>query len=107
MGNERTKAVGISALVRAVVYSRDSWEGATCCALCGSPRMLSIAHYIARSQSGKGIEQNLITLCLSCHATLDQGYPEARKAMRRRAKEYLQHVYGDSWREEELRYRRE
>jgi len=69
--------------------------------------MLSVAHYIARSQSGRGIEQNLITLCLGCHAMFDHGRAEERERMKFKVKEYFIWRYGDSWREEDLRYKRE
>ena len=106
MASNRTKAVDISDSVRKQVYERDSFDGALCCILCGSPRMLSIAHFISRSQSGLGIVENLVTLCLGCHSKFDHGYTHERISFRRQIEEYLKYKH-KHWNEEMLVYRRE
>jgi len=65
--NRRTKALDISPRVKKLVYARDSGL----CILCGSPGA-PVAHYISRGQSGRGIEQNVVTLCQKCHTAYDQ-----------------------------------
>ena len=104
--NRRTKALDISPIVRAEVYSRDAHDGAPCCIISGSPYNLTCAHYIARSQSGLGIPENLVTLSIDVHKRYDHGFPEERKTLKRQIREYLQHCYPD-WSEEKLVYRRE
>lgn len=45
------------------VLERDGWR----CQLCGSMENLQVHHVKWRSQLGDDSEQNLITLCSSCH----------------------------------------
>jgi len=101
----RTKALQVSDSVRKEVYERDSYDGAPCCVLCGSTRTLSVAHFIAKSQSGLGIAKNLAALCLGCHSQFDHGRPEVRQEIGQRIEEYLQSNYPD-WNREELTYKR-
>jgi 5-methylcytosine-specific restriction endonuclease McrA len=51
-----------SALHRQVL-ERDNWR----CQACGSMRNLEVHHIQFRSHSGSDLEQNLLTLCASCH----------------------------------------
>jgi len=51
--------------LRQQVLRRDGWR----CQLCGTMVNLEVHHTVFRSQSGDDSEQNLITLCASCHAT--------------------------------------
>jgi 5-methylcytosine-specific restriction endonuclease McrA len=46
------------------VLERDGWR----CQACGSMCQLEVHHQQFRSRSGDDIEQNLITLCVECHA---------------------------------------
>lgn len=94
-----TKQLAISRAVKEAVYQRDNG----CCVLCGSPYGLPNAHYIARSQGGLGIEQNVVTLCEWCHREYDQTYK--RKSMRADLRAYLQSKY-PGWDEKELIYRK-
>jgi len=103
---KRTKALSISDSDRKEVYERDSYDGAPCCVCCGSPRMISVAHFIARSQGGLGIPENLVTLCLGCHSQYDHGRPEARQEIEWILEEYLQSKYPD-WDRAKLTYQRE
>ena len=94
-----TKQLSISRKVKEAVYRRDGGY----CVLCGSPYGLPNAHYIARSQGGLGIEENVVTLCEQCHWEYDQSYK--RKALREKLRAYLQNNYPD-WDERKLIYRK-
>lgn len=95
--NKRTKALSIPPKVKALVTERDG-----CCVYCGRPGSPN-AHYIARSQSGLGIEQNILTLCDECHRRYDQSID--REEMREFFRKYLQSKYPD-WDESKLVYRK-
>lgn len=103
MKSKRTKATSISKEVRESVYQRDSWNGAPCCIFCGNPRMIELSHFIPRSDSGLGIEQNLACACHMCHRKLDQS--TQRKDMLEIFKRHLIRHYED-WNEDDLKYRK-
>ena len=86
--NKRTKALAISQTVKATVYRRDRGM----CILCGRAG-LPEAHYIPCSQGGLGIEQNIVTLCRTCHNKLDQ--TTQREELLARVKEHLDLWYPD------------
>jgi 5-methylcytosine-specific restriction endonuclease McrA len=48
------------------VLRRDGWR----CQSCGTMSNLEVHHQEFRSQAGDDSEQNLITLCSACHATV-------------------------------------
>ena len=52
--------------LRNQVLRRDGWR----CQLCGVMANLEVHHREFRSHSGRDSEENLITLCTPCHATL-------------------------------------
>jgi 5-methylcytosine-specific restriction endonuclease McrA len=52
--------------LRNQVLRRDNWR----CQSCGAMSNLEVHHKEFRSQSGEDSEQNLITLCSVCHATV-------------------------------------
>jgi 5-methylcytosine-specific restriction endonuclease McrA len=52
--------------LRQQVLLRDGWR----CQSCGAMSNLEVHHKEFRSHSGDDTEQNLITLCTSCHATV-------------------------------------
>ena len=52
--------------LRNQVLRRDGWR----CQSCGTMSNLEVHHKEFRSQSGDDSEQNLITLCSACHATV-------------------------------------
>ena len=66
---EETKATAIPPSVKKAVYIRDNGR----CILCGSPYGEPVAHVVRRSQGGKGIERNIVTLCPACHRSYDEG----------------------------------
>jgi 5-methylcytosine-specific restriction endonuclease McrA len=49
--------------IRNQVLRRDGWR----CQLCGTMANLEVHHKEFRSQSGADSEENLITLCATCH----------------------------------------
>ena len=49
--------------LRLQVLHRDGWR----CQSCGAMSNLQIHHKLFRSQSGEDSEDNLITLCVTCH----------------------------------------
>ena len=67
--------------------------------------MLTLAHYIAKSQGGLGIEENLAVACIDCHAQYDHGYSAERAEKEEQFREYLQCEY-PQWDIEILRYQR-
>lgn len=86
--HKRTKALSIPPEVKQAVYERD--EGS--CVICGragSPN----AHFIARSQGGLGIEENIVTLCPDCHRDYDNS--EKRSFYRELIREHLDEFYPD------------
>lgn len=86
--HKRTKALAIPKRVKELVHMRDGG----CCILCqkqGNPD----AHFIARSQSGLGIEQNIVTLCPDCHCAYDNS--GQRPFLRECIREYLEIKYPD------------
>ena len=50
------------------VLDRDNWQ----CQLCGSRKNLQVHHRKFRSRSGDDSEDNLITLCHTCHTQAHQ-----------------------------------
>lgn len=97
--SRRTKALQIPKRVKDAVYERDGGR----CIWCGSAEGLPEAHFISRAQGGLGIEENVMTLCRSCHRRYDQ--TADRKDMRVFFRCYLQCKYQD-WDEERLVYRK-
>lgn len=107
--NDRTKALAIPPAVKRAVAARDSVDNWPVCIYCGrpaptdSPLAFSNAHYIARSQAGLGIEENILTLCPTCHAAYDQ--TDRREELRKYFRAYLKSIYND-WREDALVYKK-
>ena len=93
-----SKACDIPQSVKEVVFNRDKGL----CVICkqaGIPNM----HYIARSQLGLGIEQNVVCGCIKCHHEYDNG--KYRKEYKEIIKKHLQSKY-KNWNEEELTYKK-
>jgi ATP-dependent DNA helicase RecQ len=55
--------------LRNEVLRRDGWR----CQSCGRRSNLEVHHKEFRSQSGDDSEENLITLCQACHASMHHG----------------------------------
>ena len=60
--------------LRQQVLRRDGWR----CQFCGAMLNLEVHHKQFRSHSGQDSEENLITLCVSCHEETHSGRREAR-----------------------------
>lgn len=109
MKKKRTKSLEIPMKVKKAVAKRDSFGGWTCCIFCGKPAptenplAFSNAHYIARSQGGLGIEENILTLCPECHRQYDNS--EFRWAMMGVLRGHLKSKYTD-WDETKLVYKK-
>lgn len=101
MKSKRSKACDIPKAVKDKVWERDNHR----CIICGSPYAMPNAHFIRRSKSGRGIEQNIVTLCLHCHHDYDNGPIELSKPIKDTIKQYLTHKY-DNWSEENLIYKK-
>lgn len=97
--HKRTRALDISARVKAAVWARDGG----CCVICGSPHAAPNAHYISRAQGGLGVEENVVTLCGDCHRRYDQSAD--RQILRAVIREYLVGKYPD-WDENKLIWRK-
>ena len=52
--------------LRQLVLRRDAWR----CQSCGAMSNLEVHHKQFRSHSGHDSEENLITLCSACHASV-------------------------------------
>lgn len=108
--NDRTRALAISPEVKRAVADRDKAGDWPCCIYCGSPAptdrptAYSCAHYIARSQGGLGIVENILTLCPACHREYDS--TTSRNEMRQYFKAYLEHKH-PGWDEKALVYKQE
>ncbi len=96
--NAQTKATSIPQNVKRLVFARDGGR----CVLCGAQGAPN-AHYIPRSQGGRGIEQNIVTLCCNCHRRYDQ--TADRAWIRQKLSVYLKSRYTD-WNENELTYKK-
>jgi 5-methylcytosine-specific restriction endonuclease McrA len=55
--------------LRRKILQRDGWR----CQVCGSMRNLEVHHVKFRSQSGSDAQENLITLCATCHGRVHRG----------------------------------
>lgn len=106
---DRTKSLSIPGWVKEAAAKRDSVNGWPCCILCGdtapawNPLAYSCAHYLSRAQGGRGIEENILTLCPACHRAYDTN---ARQELRPILTRYLREHYPD-WNEENLKYKKE
>lgn len=92
-----TKACDISQKVKEAVWQRDGYR----CIVCGNPNATPSCHFIARSQLGLGVEQNIVTLCSKCHYNYD--HTTRREEYRDYIRNYLASKY-DDWSEEKLKY---
>lgn len=107
---KRTKGLEIPAEVKRKVAERDSIDGHPCCIWCGKPApttnplAFSCAHILRRSQGGRGIETNIVTLCWKCHQKFDES-GERGKIMDF-VSQYMKQHYGNDWSIEEQEYRK-
>ncbi len=79
MKSRRSKACDIPQSVKKKVWERDEER----CVVCGNHQAMPNAHYISRAHGGLGIEQNIVTLCQTCHHEYDNSSmrPEYREVI--------------------------
>lgn len=70
--HRQTKATAIPSGVKAAVANRDCSNGPATCIICGRPGGPH-CHIVRRSQGGKGVVENIVTLCNECHYAFDEG----------------------------------
>lgn len=99
--SKRTKALAISKKVKLIVWERDGHK----CIFCDTPVPWNMAnsHFIKRSHGGLGIEQNIITNCVTCHKEFENG--KTRKDKLIKAETYLKSKY-DNWNKKDLVYKK-
>lgn len=106
--SKRAKATDIPKKVKDKVWQRDHER----CIYCGYSYAMPNAHYLSRQKGGKGIEQNIVTLCLTCHSVYDQGSNDVKKYYAGKIgkpiiddyiKSYLSSIYGEDF-ERGIRY---
>lgn len=100
MKHNRVKETDIPPRVKREVWERDKH----CCVLCGSPNAMPNAHFISRAKGGKGIKENILTLCSRCHFEYDNS--PKRNDIKDILARYLIYCYGESWNEEDLIYKK-
>ena len=101
MKSKRAKATDIPLKVKKAVWERDGHR----CIICDSASAMPNAHYIPRSKGGLGIEENIVTLCGTCHYMYDFGGKAKRRGLGYQIKGYLMSQYPD-WDEEKLIYKK-
>ena len=99
MKSKRAKACDISKKVKDIVLERDGGK----CIICGSSHAMPNSHFIRRSQNGKGIPENIVTMCQTCHSMYDQG--SDRKQIEAFTERYLRSKYPD-WDRSKLIYKK-
>lgn len=99
--HKMTKATSIPQSVKVIVWARDNHQ----CVICGSSMGAPVAHVVRRSQGGKGVEQNIVTLCPRCHRTYDEGPQKDREHIYVRLVAHLKGFYPD-WSRENMKYRK-
>lgn len=98
--SKRSKKTDIPMKVKKKVYERDGGICVVCRVKIGQPNM----HYISRQNGGLGIEENVVTGCIDCHHDYDNG--SRKKEIGNIIKKYLKSIYGDSWNEEKLVFKK-
>jgi 5-methylcytosine-specific restriction endonuclease McrA len=58
-----------AALLKLKILERDNWH----CQFCGARSDLQVHHIIYRSHGGPDSENNLITVCVTCHGAIHLG----------------------------------
>ena len=99
MKTKRAKACDITKKVKDIVWERDEHK----CIICGSYQAMPNSHYIRRSQGGLGIEENIVTMCMTCHREYDQG--SGRELIATYTERYLRSKY-PNWNPKNLIYKK-
>lgn len=97
--SERKKNTDIDSQSRREVHERDGFR----CVYCGrTDKPIELAHFISRSRGGKGVPQNLVSLCIDCHRLFDG---TGRGEMREFIEDYFKAHYSD-WNDQDQIYRK-
>ncbi len=99
--HKSTKATEIPKKVKMTVWERDKH----CCIFCGTPVPWNMAnsHFIKRSHLGLGIEQNIMTNCLTCHEKFEKEPKDGW--MHEKARRHFKECY-EGWDEDSLIYKK-
>ncbi len=100
--HSQTKKYEIPPKVKVNVWERDNHK----CIFCGKyvDWTKANAHYIPRGLGGLGIEENIFTACDDCHREQDNGLNS--DVLTEYARIYLSNIYGETWKEEDLIFRK-
>ena len=107
--SKRSKATDIPASVKKRVFERDKGR----CVICGNNyNVMPSSHILSRAKGGKGIEENIVTMCTNftinkCHYYYDNGSKIQREQMFNKIKNYMKKIYGDNWNIEDLKYKKD
>jgi 5-methylcytosine-specific restriction endonuclease McrA len=99
MKSKRSKACDISVATKRKVWERDGQR----CIVCGNHNAMPNGHFRSRSNSGLGVEKNIVTLCLKCHYNYDQTIK--RNEIKEYIRNYLKSKYKD-WSEDDIIFRK-
>ena len=97
--SKRSKATDIPASVKKRVFERDKGR----CVICGNNyNVMPSSHILSRAKGGKGIEENIVTMCTNftpnkCHYYFDNGTKEQRDFMMKKIEKYMKKIYGENW----------
>lgn len=97
--HRETKATAIPSSVKQAVYERDSGV----CIFCKRNNGIPNSHIIRRSRGGRGVVENIITACPSCHKEFDEGKRSVE--MMEYAISYIKGFYPD-WTAEKVTYKK-
>lgn len=100
MIHKSTKATSIPKSVKDAVYIRDGGM----CVICKRPGLPN-AHVVRRSHMGKGIEQNIVCLCPTCHRRFDSGTTRERETFYVAIVAHLKGFYPD-WDKSDMVYKK-
>ena len=100
--SKRSKATDIPMSVKKKVWKRDGQR----CVCCGNHYAMPNAHYISRAHGGLGIEENIVTLCQTCHNNYDNGKDkDLKEVIKHKIEAHLASKYPD-WRNIPLTYKK-
>lgn len=95
-----SKHTAIPKWVSVAVWKRDN----ECCIVCGSPHAMPNSHIVRRSQGGRGVPENIVTMCNDCHRKFDQRIDDEFH-VRETTIAYIKSLYPE-WTEESVTFRK-
>ncbi len=101
--SKRSNACDVKNGIRNHVLDRDNNR----CVVCGNTTWLQMAHvFVSRAHGGLGVPQNIATLCVVCHMSLDNGKASEANLVRELVQGYMMRKYPDL-EIEKLKYKKE